>query len=190
VAILNLLRIEELTTDPRYRQLAERSLRAFSGSLQRGAGAAKMLCALDYYYDKPVEVVLVSAQVGATAELEATLHRTFLPNRILALATEGEDLQRQAKVIPLLAEKRALGGKPTAYVCRERYCELPTSDPKVFGAQLAKVQPLFPSSSPAALPILNPGKKPGPWEYDPKTNRHWNPDHGHWHDGRPPPGTR
>ncbi len=29
--------------------------------------------------------------------------------------------------------------------------------------------------------------QPVPWEYDPFQNRHWNPIHGHWHDGRPPP---
>ena len=26
-----------------------------------------------------------------------------------------------------------------------------------------------------------------PWEYDLIRDRHWNPIHGHWHDGRPPP---
>jgi len=28
---------------------------------------------------------------------------------------------------------------------------------------------------------------PDPWEYDQINNRHWHPDHGHWHPG-PPPG--
>ncbi|MBI4589085.1 MAG: thioredoxin domain-containing protein [Candidatus Rokubacteria bacterium] len=190
VAILNLLRIEELTTEARYREAASLSLRAFSRQLQGGAGAAKMLCALDYYLDKPVEVVLVASAPGAAAELEAALHRTFVPNRIFAQAMEGEDLQRQAKVVPLLAEKRVLTGQATVYVCRERYCELPTSDPKVFAAQLMKTEPLFPDSSPGPLPVAKPGKKPDPWEYDPKSNRHWNPDHGHWHDGPPPAGSR
>ncbi len=27
---------------------------------------------------------------------------------------------------------------------------------------------------------------PAPWQYDPVTNKHWNPDHGHWHTGLPP----
>ncbi len=27
---------------------------------------------------------------------------------------------------------------------------------------------------------------PEPWEYDGARDRYWHPDHGHWHDGRPP----
>lgn len=29
--------------------------------------------------------------------------------------------------------------------------------------------------------------QPEPWGYDWNQDRHWNPEHGHWHDGRPPP---
>ena len=36
-------------------------------------------------------------------------------------------------------------------------------------------------------PLEAVGDTPEPWEYDLVTNRHWDPDHGHWHDG-PPPG--
>ncbi|MBI2375704.1 MAG: thioredoxin domain-containing protein [Deltaproteobacteria bacterium] len=153
VAILNLLRLEELTTEGHYRSAAERSLRAFSGSLLRGGGGTpRMLCALDYYLDRPVEIVIVSPAPGAAAELESVLHRTFVPNRIFVRATEGADLELQARLIPLLAEKRVLKGKATAYVCRGRYCELPTAAPEVFARQLARVEPLMPDASPAPLP--------------------------------------
>ena len=27
---------------------------------------------------------------------------------------------------------------------------------------------------------------PAAWQYDAANNRHWNPEHGHWHDGPPP----
>jgi hypothetical protein len=29
-------------------------------------------------------------------------------------------------------------------------------------------------------------EQPAPWQYDEGNNRHWNPNHGHWHEGRPP----
>lgn len=32
------------------------------------------------------------------------------------------------------------------------------------------------------------GDVPDPWEYNPDTNQHWDPTHGHWHDGPPPAG--
>jgi len=30
------------------------------------------------------------------------------------------------------------------------------------------------------------GATPAPWTYDPATNKHWHPEHQHWHDGLPP----
>ncbi|HET9253169.1 MAG TPA: SEC-C metal-binding domain-containing protein [Candidatus Eisenbacteria bacterium] len=36
---------------------------------------------------------------------------------------------------------------------------------------------------PAAVP---PEERPAPYTYDSLTNRHFDPVHGHWHDGRPP----
>ena len=39
----------------------------------------------------------------------------------------------------------------------------------------------------AGVEQLLPGNEtPRPWEYDLVLNRHWDPEHGHWHDGPPP----
>jgi len=37
-------------------------------------------------------------------------------------------------------------------------------------------------------PRASTGPTPEPWEYNPDTNQHWDPTHGHWHDGPPPAG--
>ncbi|MFW6039005.1 MAG: SEC-C metal-binding domain-containing protein [bacterium] len=34
------------------------------------------------------------------------------------------------------------------------------------------------------------GQSPAAWEYDAANNRHWHPEHGDWHDGPPPGGSR
>jgi len=39
------------------------------------------------------------------------------------------------------------------------------------------------------VPITNVSSTPAPYQYDPLTNRFWNPSCGHWHDGRPPVGS-
>jgi hypothetical protein len=38
-------------------------------------------------------------------------------------------------------------------------------------------------TAPASTPVE---ERPAPWTYDSLTNRHFDPGHGHWHDGRPP----
>ena len=84
----------------------------------------------------------------STGDRVTAQRRIFVPNRVFVLATEGDDLAAQSRLVPLLEGKRARSGNATAYVCRGRTCDLPTSDPKIFAAQLARVEPLLLAPSP------------------------------------------
>ena len=72
------------------------------------------------------------------------LRARFLPNRILTIVAEGDELERHAQVVPLLEGKTARDGQATAYVCENRICDLPTTDPAVFATQIGTVHPLAP----------------------------------------------
>ena len=128
------------STDPDW----NRELRAFQDRLARAPAAlSEMLLALDFKLDVPKEIVIVTPRSRSEAEpLLAELRTTFLPNRVLSVASEGKDLAAQAKVVPLVEGKLARKGQPTAYVCEKRVCELPTTDARVFAGQIRKVQPL------------------------------------------------
>ena len=142
VAAMNLVRLHEFTTDDRYRKTAERAFQAFDPILEQSPAAlSEMLLALDFHLDTPKEVIIVTPRTRGQAEpFLARLRQTFLPNRVLAVVPEPE-LAAHAKLLPLVEGKRAINGKPTAYVCEKRVCELPTSDPEVFARQIAKVEP-------------------------------------------------
>jgi len=188
VALQNLLRLAEITGEPGYQQEAERGLRAFSRQLRGGStGLTQMLCALDFLLDRPIEVVLIVPGTQSDAgPMLASLRGRFLPNRSLLVANEGKDLRDKQVHIPLFGSRSTRGEKVTAYVCREGVCKLPTNDPVEFSRQLEEVDPL---SSPAPAPLAlgaTGGKDPKPWHYDQDGNRHWNPDHAHWHKGPPP----
>jgi hypothetical protein len=73
--------------------------------------------------------------------LLARLRKQFAPNRVLMVLAQA-DVASHAKWIPLVEGKAALKGRPTAYVCEKRVCELPTGDPEVFARQVAKVERL------------------------------------------------
>jgi len=141
---MNLLRLHEFTMKDSYRQRWEKTIGAFNEVLSRAPSAlSEMLLAVDFYLDTPKEVVIVAPGSRANAEiLLAQLRSTFLPNRILAVAGEGQDLNAQAKLVPLLENKVAQKGKPTAYVCERGVCELPTTAPDVFARQLRKIRKL------------------------------------------------
>jgi uncharacterized protein YyaL (SSP411 family) len=42
-----------------------------------------------------------------------------------------------AAEVPLLADRTALGGRATAYVCEHFVCQLPVTEPEALAAQLA-----------------------------------------------------
>ncbi len=96
--------------------------------------------ALDYHLDTPKEIVIVTANSREeAAPFLAELRRRFVPNRILAVVRE-ED--RLATLVPLVEGKVALGGQATGYVCENRVCDLPTTDPAIFARQITRVRPL------------------------------------------------
>lgn len=141
IQLLNLLRLAEFTTDDTYRVRADATVDALSGMFTRAPRAlSDGMLALDWRSDRVREVILVapagSDAYAACKPLLDRLRATFLPNRILAVVSEGEPLDALAKQIPLLNGKTAQSGRATAYVCEKGSCKLPTSDPDVFAAQL------------------------------------------------------
>jgi hypothetical protein len=145
VATMNLLRLGAFTSDPDYLLRAEKALQAFSGTLSANPTAmAELQLALDNFLVPPREIVIVEPKdkKGSSGVLLDKLRPPYLPGRILIVATEGNDLDSQAKIIPLLKHKSAMNGKPTAYVCENKTCQAPTDDPEIFARQIASEQGL------------------------------------------------
>jgi uncharacterized protein YyaL (SSP411 family) len=141
IAIMNLLRLYEFTSNDEYRERAQKALTFFGLVLARSPAALpEMLQALDYYHDDAKEIVIVTVDNRLDAEpFLRQLGRTYLPNHVLIVVQQGEELDRHVPFIPLLEGKRALQGKTTAYVCEQGICDLPTSDPVKFAAQIGAV---------------------------------------------------
>ena len=106
---------------------------------------------LDFYLDRPKQVVIVTPDARSEAEpLLQALRGVFLPNRVLSVIHEGRAQKQLGKLVPLVKGKTAQQGKATAYVCEQQVCELPTADPTVFVRQLKKLHPLEPPAEQAA----------------------------------------
>jgi uncharacterized protein YyaL (SSP411 family) len=138
VAVANAVRLHAFTGEDRWRQIAERALRAHAPTIvEQPAALHDMLLALDGFVGRVPEVVLVWPSGTDPAALLAPLRRRFLPHRALLGAAEGAVLDTLARVTPLAADKRAVDGRPTAYVCERGTCALPTADPAVLEVQLS-----------------------------------------------------
>ena len=150
VAILNLLRLSELTTNEAYRKRAEHAFMPLGGVLRNSpAAVSEALLALDFLLDSAKEIVIVTHHSRSEAEpLLARLRTTYVPNRVLLVATEGPALGELARLSPLVEGKVARKNGPMAYVCKRGVCDLPTADPAVFEKQIRQVDPLSGRSVP------------------------------------------
>ncbi len=148
IALLNALRLSAFTADDRWRSVADRALRHHARTLEEQPLAlGEMLLALDFATDAAREVVLVWPQGEPAPEpFLSVLRTTFLPNRALAGAPEGEGIARLGKVAAVAAGKVA-AGRPTAYVCEKGQCRLPAIAPEKLAEQIAPVQP-YPGKPP------------------------------------------
>lgn len=140
VALLNALRAATFTSDDHWRAIADRAFGSLHAILlERPLGLTEALLALDFRTDTAREIAIVwsgRSDAATAAPLLAVLRRTFLPNKIIAAAAEGESVAALSAVAPFVAAKRALGGRSTAYVCQRGRCQLPTNDPAVLARQL------------------------------------------------------
>ncbi|MBW2315864.1 MAG: thioredoxin domain-containing protein [Deltaproteobacteria bacterium] len=138
VAILNLLRLAELTTRDDYRTTALMALSAFRARLDAAPTAlGEMLLAVDFLLDTPKEILIVRGADDAQAEgMLAPLRRTFCPNRVVSVVAAGS-VEEHVALVPILAGKRAIAGETTAYVCEHGVCAYPARDPETFARQLA-----------------------------------------------------
>ncbi len=119
---LGLLRLAALSGELAYAQQAEGALRLFAKAAPRQPDAfAHLLRALDFQLSPTREVALIG---GDLAELAAVVRSGYRPHQVLAGGPPG------AQAPPLLADRPAIDGKPTAYVCEHFACQAPVTDPQ------------------------------------------------------------
>jgi uncharacterized protein YyaL (SSP411 family) len=97
------------------------------------------LCAVDFYLNTPLEVVIVGSPNAQLDELLRTVWRTYLPNRVIA--TCHKDYDQAVARVPLFIGRDTLATEPTAFVCRASTCRLPVSNPEDLLSQLTAANP-------------------------------------------------
>ena len=127
VATQILLRLYYYTGKEDYLKRAEKTLRIYYDAMeQQPFGFARMLSALDFYLEKPREIVLVGKRDDPSAtDLLRKIHALYLPNQTLQMIDPDQSLE---KVSPLLAGKGQLNGRPTVYVCHNFTCSRPVTE--------------------------------------------------------------
>jgi uncharacterized protein YyaL (SSP411 family) len=133
-ALMNLLRLAEITNRADFRESVERALTVFSPRLASTPVALpKMLAACEFYLGQRRQIVIAGERDDAgTQALLRELHSHFLPNRIALLVDSEETRRALSGWIPSVAAMAKANGLASAYVCRDYACQLPVSEPVEF----------------------------------------------------------
>ena len=131
LAVDVLLRAGLLLGEPSWQDRARRTLERLAPTAAKAPLAfGRLLAALDLHLGRVVELAVVAPPGDASADrLLAVVRERFLPNRLLAVGASDPG-------IPLLADRRAIDGKATAYLCEHFVCQAPTRDPGELADQL------------------------------------------------------
>ena len=130
MAVENLLRLAALAERPDLEKAAARVLERHGGALRDSSRALpQMMSVLGRALEKPRQVVISGAlEDPATREMLRLVRSRLRPALTLVVLEPGPRRERLVKRNPLLRGMGPLKGRPTAYVCVNFTCELPTPD--------------------------------------------------------------
>jgi hypothetical protein len=139
MATTALLRLAALTGEGREADAAEQALAPVAGVAAAYPTAfAQWLIALDWWAG-PIDEIAIVGDAGdpatqrlAGAARGAPAHLTWRPRQVIAVGPDPK-----ATAVPLLQGRFALGGRPTAFVCRGFACRQPVTEPEALAAILA-----------------------------------------------------
>ncbi len=141
VAMSNLLRLGRITGNPSLEQKASELANAFSGIIARSpSNHTQLMIALDFAVGPSYEVVIVG-DPDASREMLGKLRSEYIPNKVVIMKPADDESPEITKIATFTKSQRGIDGKPTAYVCMNFNCKLPTTDPDKMLALLRKKHP-------------------------------------------------
>ncbi len=128
-AAVGLLRLAALSGESAYEEAALSAIRLTGEQAARYPTAfGYLLCAIDLHTAGVLQLALVGPDLEA---MLAVVRERPRPHLVLAAAPTGE-----GSAIELLAERPALGGRATAYVCEHFACQAPLSEAEALRTRL------------------------------------------------------
>ena len=128
VALLNMLKIGRITANTDLEDKADQLIRLFSSQVKQApTGFGQFLQGVHFALTPSYEIVISGEKENSkTREMINEIQTTFLPNKVLLL--NEPDKSAIHSLAPYTKEQIMKDGKPTAYVCQNYSCELPTND--------------------------------------------------------------
>lgn len=144
VMMTDLVQLSMLTGKSEYLERAEAILNGFGSDLQRNLVSHSGLLANTLDLISPQHVVVLSGgDKQAAAALEASLTAVSLPGAVQQFVQDTASIAEAS----VLAGKRPIEGRATAYVCIGQECSAPVTDPEALRFALSSLRQAKPSAA-------------------------------------------
>jgi uncharacterized protein YyaL (SSP411 family) len=131
VMMYNLLRLSHITGKPHYYDLALGIEKAFSESVRESPAAHTMLLVALGFRLWPVSEVVIAGELKGedTQAMLSALHSEFVPNKVISVRKTGGKAPGIKGIAGFTLNVGPDEQRATAYVCINRSCHPPTTDP-------------------------------------------------------------
>jgi uncharacterized protein YyaL (SSP411 family) len=140
VAARNLQRLAEFTGRADLRERASKTVQAFGAVLERAPAALPQMLQSLGGLQTPWRQIVIAGDLSApdTRALLAVVRRAHLPNTILLHAGSASGTKQLGERLEAASQMPPLGGRATAYVCKDFTCQAPVCEPEALEALLKK----------------------------------------------------
>src|SRR5690625_2746806 len=117
-----------------YEESATALIRSAAGLLaQIPSAMTGLLVGLDFWLGPSIEIVIAEGE--GTTVMDEVLRDRYLPRAVVLRVSESSAAPL-SELAPFTSEQRSIGGRATAYVCRDFTCSAPVTTAEDFRADL------------------------------------------------------
>ncbi|MGD9384785.1 MAG: thioredoxin domain-containing protein [Desulfobacterales bacterium] len=132
VAVLNAMRLERFADSGKYSTVVEQTLKSVLSRINSQPDSApELLVALIISQLKQVQVILDGDRNAQdTRSMLRTVNSFFIPGKTVMLV-DNTIRSRLARQLPFISWVKKIDNKTTAYVCMDKSCKPPVTDPEI-----------------------------------------------------------
>ncbi len=132
VAVANGLRLARFTDSKKYSIVVEKTFKSILARIHSHPDSSpELLAALITSLTQPVEVIIVGERNTAeTRSMLKAVNSVYYPGKIVMLVDNDTTRNRLIQYLPFIASVKKIDNKTTAYVCTDKTCKPPVTDPE------------------------------------------------------------
>ena len=130
VSAFNLVRLGRITMNAEFEKKATRIGEVFGKNIKNSpVSHTYLLSVIDYLSGPSYEIIIVDGEKKeGSRELFEIINKHFIPNKIVIYKSEAQDFNQVRELKAFINELHPVNNKPTAYICKNYYCELPVTN--------------------------------------------------------------